>query len=369
MANSRKARITIPDVAKAAGVSTAAAGRALGDYGYVSEEVRTKVLEAASELGYRANHVARSLITGSTRTIGVVGADIDNPFFAGAMRGVGDVARHHGFGALLTNSDEDVQVEQEAIQLLQQHQVDGIIIAVSNVRESQHLKEVIAAGTPVVLLDRAVADLDADSVTIDNVAAARRAVTYLLEQGHVRIAVVAELRNPTETRWNELLVPGHDVDPHILNPSGSRLLGYLEAHWEHGIEVDERLVRRTGEYTRDSARRVTTEALALPAPPTAIFTVDNLMSSGAYQALKEERVAVPEDVSLVAFDDLDWMSYVSPTITAVEQPTYRMGSEAARLLLERIEDPELPPRQRTLETTLVRRESTRELASLSVRDA
>ncbi|GAB3186531.1 LacI family DNA-binding transcriptional regulator [Nesterenkonia suensis] len=354
-----QSRVTINDVAAEAGVSRAAAARALGGYGNVSPRNRTKVQEAARKLGYRTNQVARSLTTGRTRTIGVVGADIENPFFARAMRGIGDVAREHGFGAILMNTDEDIRLEREAVHLLQQHQVEGIIIAVTNNRDVEHLADAVISGTPVVLLDRVIDGLAASAVMIDNVATAREAVGHLLDSGHRRIGIVAELGNPFEAQWEQTILGEPTVDANMLNPSGARLLGYLEAHLRRGVAIDPRLVLRTGAYSGSAARRMTVAALQAQEPPTAIFAVDNLMSTGAYEGIREAGASIPEEVSFLAFDDLDWMSYVSPAISTVRQPIHEMGAEAARLLLARLEDPALSTQRRILSTELVIRESTR----------
>ena len=165
--NKKNNRITVKDVARMAGVSTAAAGRALGGYGYVSEELREKIMRAAEELGYVANQVARAMITGKSQTIGVVGADISNPFFAEALRGISDIARRHEFGVLITSSDEDVPREQEAVRILLEKQVDGLIVSPADINNCHHLDQAIAQGIPVVLLDRKLPTLAADAVLID----------------------------------------------------------------------------------------------------------------------------------------------------------------------------------------------------------
>ena len=133
-------RVTIPDVAREAGVSPATVGRALGGYGYVRDEIRERIRQTAEDLGYRPNGLARSMITGRTNSIGVVCADIANPFFASATRGISDMARKEGFGIILTNSDEDIELEREAVRLLLEKQVDGIIASPANSADSAHLR-------------------------------------------------------------------------------------------------------------------------------------------------------------------------------------------------------------------------------------
>ncbi|MBK1842945.1 LacI family DNA-binding transcriptional regulator [Azospirillum sp. YIM B02556] len=356
--NTERRRATIADVAKEAGVSAATAGRALGDYGYVREEIRERVRKAAEALGYRPNSLARSMITGRTNTIGVVGADIANPFFASAMRGIGDVARRDGFGTILTNSDEDVALEREAVGLLLQKQVDGIIVSPASPVDADHLIDAVQGGTPVVLLDRDVAGLAADAVLTDSVGASRTAVGHLLALGHRRIAIIAELRTALDKEWPNWIGAAAAPDVRMLMPSGARLLGYIQAHEAAGVPVDPRLIRGTGSYDPATAREQTLATLRLDPPPSAIFTVDNVMTHGAYQACRSLGIRIPEDLSFVAYDDMEWMTFVEPNITALSQPVYEMGKAAAELLIRRLRSPGIEPSRCLLDTTLIVRGST-----------
>ena len=185
MTEKRTKNVTIIEVAQLAGVSTATAGRVLGGYGYSSEPIREKVREAAEKLGYRPNLLARGLITGKTQTIGVVAGDMESPFYASVLRGIADVARSRGFGIVVTNSDEILQREREAVQLLTEKQVDGMIVTPSDLQTAQHLREIVAAGCPIVQIDRLVHGLEADAVTVDNVQGARRASSMSLPRAIV----------------------------------------------------------------------------------------------------------------------------------------------------------------------------------------
>lgn len=327
-------------MARAAGVSTSTAARALGGYGYVSANVHERVQEAATKLGYRTNQVAKSMVTGRTNTIGVVGADIENPYFAGSMRGIGDMARATKYGAILTNSDEDVAIERDAVQILVDRGVDGLIVAPADVADCSHLVSAMDRGVPVTLLDRSFPGTEMDAVIIDNVKAAHEAVTHLIELGHRRIGIVTELRREAEAYDMEKMSPRQDIDPLTLNPSASRLLGYLRAHWDAGLPVDPALLGRTMAYTKARATSATIDLLKSENAPTAIFSVDNLMTIGALEGVRQFGVRMPDELSLVAFDDLDWMTLVNPSITAVRQPVYEMGMNAAQVLFSRIDDPD-----------------------------
>ena len=210
---------TLIEVARQAGVSSATAGRVLGDYGYSSPEVQEKVRAAAAMLGYRPNRLAKGLITGKTQTIGVVVGDIESPFYASVLRGIGDVARRSGFGVIVTNSDENAGLEREAVQLLLEKQVDGLIVSSTCVDEPDHLRKAISGNCPVVQFDRVAMDLETDTVVLDNVSVTRAGVTKLIEAGHRRIGVLAELgpgmdkdlasfvaqANPSDARSSALL--------------------------------------------------------------------------------------------------------------------------------------------------------------------
>ncbi|WP_431874923.1 LacI family DNA-binding transcriptional regulator [Amycolatopsis sacchari] len=341
------------DVARAAGVSTATAGRALGGYGQVSERTRERVLAAAAELGYRPNGLARSMITGSTHTIGVVVADVANPFFATALSGITDVAQPAGFEVLLANTGGALAAEQRAVSVMSEKRVDGMIVAAAQPGEGTHLKHAMEAGVPVVLIDRQVSGVpEADSITIDNEHAAAEAVAHLLELGHRRIGVITEagdqlarLRAGTRRRG--------------LFPSAVRLRGYVRALDAAGVEVDEALVA-PARYERGSAYDALLSLLDLADPPTAVLCTDNVLASGAYRAAQDRGLRMPEELSLIGFDDEPWTTLVRPELTIVEQPTYDLGARAGRQLLDHIEGERAgrAPQHIQLKAKLVAREST-----------
>lgn len=342
MSEKRHDKVTIAEVAKRAGVSTATAGRVLGGYGYSRQEIKDKVRRAAEELGYRPNLLARSLITGKTKTIGVVAGDIQSPFYASILRGVADVARAAGFGILLTNSDEKIERELEAVQLLREKQVDGLIIAPSDLSGSPHLRAAVRDGCPVVLIDRQVKDLAVDVVSVDNRAASRECISRLIEVGHRRIGLVAELEH-----WEHDGIPAFleaiqagSIDPSGLFPSWQRLYGYVEALRDAHLPIDPELIGRVGIYSAEGARKETLRLLQHEDRPTALFTADGLMSAAAMDIITSLDLQIPHDLSLICFDDLDWMSFIKPGIAAVVQPLTEMGETAARLVLSRIEGEE-----------------------------
>jgi LacI family transcriptional regulator len=354
-----RGRVSIIDVAREAGVSTATAGRALGGYGYVSEASADRIRSVAEALGYRPNRLARGLITGKTQTIGVVASDIASPFYASAIRGVADAVQARGFGVLVTNSDERLPLEREAVRLLLEKQVDGLIVAPCDLNSPQHLIEAAASGCPVVQIDRVARGLQADSVTVDNVGGARACVRHLIEAGHRRIGFVAELLTEDPVGVEELIRRCATLSPgeHGVLPSFLRLSGYLLACRDAGVALDASLVRRLGVYSNAAAKAAVLGLMSSPRPPTALFTSDGAMSTGAMEAIGALGLAIPGDLSLVCFDDLDWMQFYNSGVTAANQPARELGGLAADLLLRRIEGDREPNQHIVLPVQLAVRRS------------
>lgn len=356
----KKSNATIADVARLAGVSTATAGRVLGSYGYAKEETREQVMQAAGKLGYRTNALARSLITGKTRTIGVVAGDIQNPFYASILRGIADVVESHDFGLLIVNSDENLDKEIRAVNLLMEKQVDGLIVSPCDTRNARHLRDLQASGLPLVLLDRSVAGLEVDRVAIDNIAAAERAVSTLIAANHTRIGLVGELLEEHEGGLDAFIqrgLAGEVLSTDTLYPSWQRLLGYLRAHRQAGLAVDNSLIRRVGAYSAGAAQAVAGTLIGQPDRPTAVFATDGTMSEGVIKAVSAAGLAVPDELSLVCFDDLEWMDFLSPGISTMAQPRLAMGESAATMLMERIEGSSTPARAVVMRADFIKRGS------------
>ena len=328
--------LTITDIARAAGVSQATAARALGGYGSVSAKSREQVLAAARSLGYHRNELAAALVAGSTRTIGLVVGDIENPFFASVVRGLTDVVEVEGHTVLLANSDEDVERESHAVDALRSRQVDGLVVATAATSDLDHLDQAAASGRPVILIDRPMPDSDFDTVTVGNERGAAGAVDHLIGHGHTRIGIVTD-------------------DPAIAS-SAERLLGYRLAHATAGLDPDPEL-SVPGGPGQEAGRRAAAALLALPEPPTALFTTSNLATYGALAAIRERGLRLPAELALVGFDDFPLAGVIDPPITVVSQPVDEIGREAGRLLLGRLAGDDAPPHRVELETSLVIRRS------------
>lgn len=343
---------TIPEVAKLAGVSRATAGRVLGGYGAASPQARQLVLDAAETLGYEANGLARSMVTGRTNTVGLVIADISNPFFSGLTRSFCDVCRREGFDVVITNTDEDAERERDAFRVLRERRVDGIAITPAKPNDLSHVRAARRQGVPVVLVDRGSSRLAVDSVVIDNFAAARDAVRYLTERGHQRIAIFAV--NPG--------FADNDLARQRVNPKyGSyedRIVGYAAALAEAGLDVrHEYLCRGTDpSTTQDHIDRL----FALPLPPTAILVGDGAVTVWVLERLQALRIRCPDDVSVIGFDDVDWAKVVSPRLTVVAQPLAELGELSATALIDRVRGATSRARHHVLTTRLIERDSVRE---------
>jgi LacI family transcriptional regulator len=346
----RRKAPTLVDVARQAGVARATAARVLGDYGSVRPDLRARVLEAAAALRYRPNRLARSMASGASRTLGAVIAG--NPYFAIAVRGISDEARAAGFEVVLVNSDEDLAEERAAVQVLVEKQVDGLIVAPAPDGATEHLLRIRDTGTALVLLDRNLPQLGCDAVIIDGMRAGAAATASLIALGHERIAIVTDV--PTARAVADPAVAALEVGQR--GTAAMRLVGFLTALREAGLPLHPDLVRQAAP-TVEGARETTLSLLDAAVRPTAIFTTDNVMTLGAFEAVQERGIAIPQEVSLLGFDDLEWTRIVRPPLTVVAQPVYEMGVTAARLLLARIAGDERPAQTVVLPTQLVQRES------------
>lgn len=338
MAPARK-RPTMADVARAAGVSKATVSRVLsGIEGSCTAETAAHVRETAERLGYVINSLAASLRNRKTRTIGLVIADVSNPFFGALTSGVEASLADAGHSIILANSGNMEAREQSLVQILVEKQVDGIILAPSG-SASDHVLAAHEQGVPVVLVDSSIPGLAVDCIGIDNHKAGRDATAHLVAQGHRRIAIV--------------------TGPLAASFDRERLEGHRAALAEAGIPFDEQLVLSADLHVAGGEQAMARLA-ALPDRPTGLFVLNNMMTLGVLVGLQKAGLRVPADLSLVAFDDQDWYSITVPPITAIANPAYEIGRRAGTLILQRARKagPELPVQDIRLDATLVERAST-----------
>lgn len=344
----RTRSVTVADVALAANVSKATAARVLGGYGTVSGKVHEDVMAAAKALDYRPNELARSMTTGKSGIIGVVVGDIENPFFSLAVRGISDAARAAGFNVILANSSEQIEAEKAAVRLLIGKRVDGLIVTPSESRDVSHLRDIQHSGRPLALLDRALPDLDVDTVTVDDRDVAMRATRILADAGHRKIAYVTAVD-----------AEGHEyrnLDQIYTSSVRERIEGFLTACRETGIEQPERYVK-LGAMSPEETRKLATALLAGPDRPTAILASDSLIALEIFKVIRELGLRVPDDISLITFHDADWTSVTSPPITVVDQPVYALGKSVAELLIRRLKGDIRQPERIVLATSIIERGS------------
>ena len=324
------------DVAEHARVSVTTVSHVVNETRPVSDGLRERVLAAIEELDYQPNVLARSLRRGKTHTIGMIVPDSANPFFAEVARGIEDTSFENSHSLILCNSDGDLEKELLYTDVLVEKQVDGILFVAAGV-STEHINALQARRIPVVLVDRDIPDVAVDSVLTDNARGGWLATHHLIELGHRRIGCIA--------------------GPSDLTPSADRVTGYSQALAERDMSVDQALVAK-GDFQYESGYQAARQLLAMDDPPTAVFACNDLMAVGVIAAAVEMGFQVPADLSVVGFDDVRLASFANPPLTTIVQPKHDMGVIAAKMLLERMRDLDMPPRRKTFDTRLLVRRST-----------
>ena len=304
---------SIKDVAQAAGVSTATVSRVLANKSRVHAETRKRVSEAIERLNYRPNLIARSLRAQKTAKIGLVVSDIRNPFFTAICRAVEDAAYEQGYSVLLCNTDENPEKEELYLNLLHDENVAGIIFSPTK-KFGASLKS-YKSTIPFVAIDRYVENKDMDMVLLDNVAAAYELTLHLIKNGYRSFAGLfgnASTTAPERRRGFQMALGDNHLSPVAES--------IVEPRIKQGYEV-------------------TMSWLAQNQKPDAIFTSNSLLTAGVFQAIRDSKLNVPNDVALVGFDETTWGALVDPPITIIAQPTEEIGRTAIELLFQRITEP------------------------------
>jgi len=332
------------DVARRANVSKSTVSRVINGRtdGIVSVETAARVRKAIDDLGYVVNGVAASLKNHDTRTVGLVLADIGNPFFALVAAGVAGVLQPAGYRLMVTNTGNDAAEAARYDGVLMQQQVDAMIVSPSG-GANPALSEAVRRGTRVVLIDSTLPDLPLDAVVVDNFDGAYRGTRHLIDAGHRDIAAV--------------------TGPLAISSDADRASGYRAALAQAGIPLNPRFVL-AGNLEAGGGLECTRQLLALRRPPSALLVMNNLMTLGALRAIAEAGLRLPDDISLVGFDDMEWYPLVTPPITAIREPDYEIGVAAGKQLLRRMSgNPPRRPVVQSLPTELLVRGSTAPLAA------
>ena len=308
---------TIRDVAARAEVSVATVSHVINGTRKVAPETAKRVRQTMKELAYRPNAVAQSLRTRKTHAIGAVVSDITNPFFATLVRGAEDAAIEAGYSLIVCNSDESPEKEDRYIRLLQRRQMDGLLISPVGNGSGLSVQELPQEQMPFVFVDRRAGGIEADAVLSDNSGGAYQATCHLIGQGHHRIGLILGINGATTTE--------------------ERHRGYQQALTEAKILVSKDLIV-CGGYRVEGGRKATRTLLAFRDPPTAIFSTNNLMTVGVLQELSYQKVAIPQEMAVVGFDDLTWAELFQPPLTVVIQNPYEIGKMAVKILLPRLDE-------------------------------
>jgi len=322
----------IKDVAKIAGVSTATVSRVLAGQARVSEKTRQKVLDAIEQLNYRPNLIARSLRVRKSAKIGLLVSDIRNPFFTAIGRAVEDSAYEQGYSVLMCNTDENPEKEELYLNLLHDENVAGIIF--SPTQQFSARMSTFNSNIPFVIIDRAVKSSQVDMVLLDNISAAYELTRHLVENGFKRIAGLFGNASTTGRERNKGFKKA--LTENQLVPFADY---FIPPRIKQGYETTLALLEQADR-------------------PDAVFTSNSLLTAGVFQAIRDRKMKVPEDVALVGFDETTWGAMVDPPITLIAQPTEEIGRTATELLFQRIEEPTRSPKTVILKGSLIKRASS-----------
>jgi LacI family transcriptional regulator len=333
-----KTNVTMKDVAELADVSTTTVSHVVNNTRYVSELTREKVEDAMQTLGYRPNYLARSLRSGETKTIGLLVPDASNPYFAEIARQIEDLGYGKGYSVILGNSDNNSYKQANYINTFIAKKVDGVIL-ISTGSKTSELQPLIDNDIPIVLADRDVSRPCADVVLLDNVRAAYEATRYLIELGHECIACITGQKD--------------------LFASTQRVKGYKKALTEFNIPIRDNLIEM-GDFRFEGGELAMQRLLEKSCSPTAVLALNDLMAIGAMKAIMGAGLSVPNDISVIGFDDIQFASAVKPALTTMAQPQKDFSHFTVDTLIQRMAGEIQGEHQRIiLPAKLVVRESTK----------
>lgn len=331
-------KTTIKDVARKAGVDPSTVSRVINNDPKltVKEDTKKRILETIRELGYQPNAIARSLRLNSSGTIGMLIPDITNPLFPAVIKGVENYASEKDLSLILSNTNDLYEKEMKLIRLLLNRRVDGLLLASVHLRDDT-IAEVEKSGVPFVLVNRGNRKDTGPYVVAGNGAGSKMAVRHLIDLGHRRIAHIAGF---------------------LYTDSGiERLEGYRKELNHANVTVDSEYMVEAG-YSEERGYKAMLKLLKLPNPPTAVFAVNDLTAMGAIMASQESGLRVPEDISIVGFDDIWVASRIEPALTTIRVPLYEMGYLAMQILYQLMHNLPVEQKRVTLETSMIVRRST-----------
>jgi LacI family transcriptional regulator len=332
---------TLESIAKELNLSVSTVSRVLNGKSEkyrISKKTIELVLEKAKEFHYQPNQLARSLRLNRSHTIGLIIPDISNPFFAMIAKYIERSARENGYSVIVSDSDENTEIEKSSLQFLASRKIDGLIISPVG-KEAEHLIKLSNKNIPIVLVDRYFRDLKLPFVGSDNFKGSFEATNYLIQNGHSRIAFIQGIKNTTVNQ--------------------DRVNGFIEAFKINNIPLDRRLIVGDS-FGIENGYTETRLLITLEKRPTALFAASNLISLGVLKALYEENLNVPDDISLISFDDLPYSDYLTTPLTTVAQQSKDIGSIAFKLLMDIMESDKATELSKILlKTKLILRKSVK----------
>jgi len=328
---------SIKDVALKANVSTTTVSHVVNSTRFVSDKVRHEVELAIRELNYVPSAVARSLKSNTTKTIGMLIPNCSNPYFAEIVRSVEDHCFGAGYALILCNTDDDPHRQAAYLQVISEKRIDGMII-ISTGEDADLLRLLKGLPIPTVLLDREIKEVNCDLVETAHVQGAWMATEHLIGLGHRRIACLA---GPTN-----------------LNSSAQRIEGWRAALAKNSLTAEASHLLWQSDFSSQGGFTTMQAILQAPEVPTAVFVCNDLMCIGALSAAHQAGVRVPQDISLIGFDDIELARFASPALSTIAQPKHRIGVAAVDMVLERIQGGRVQARQVILQPELIVRNST-----------
>jgi LacI family transcriptional regulator len=305
---------TMKDIAKKAGVSITTVSAVIHKTRPVSEQITQRVLAVMKEYDYQPSTLASGLKKGYTNLIGLVITDIVHPFYTLLTRSIEDTANSYSHSIILCNSDENIEKERYYVQVLRQLQIAGIIVVPTYAYDYSHLEGLIKHNIPLVLIDRTAGKMPVDVVLSDNVQGGYKATEYLISLGHTRIGVVS---------FSDKIISGSE-----------RIQGYIEALKKYGLSIDKNLIRIAEGYSEEDGYNNALKLLKSKNKPTALFATSSLITLGTLMAIKDLGLSIPEDISLLGYDDVAWAKIGVP-LTVIDQHNYQIGVVATKLLFKR----------------------------------
>jgi len=328
-------KATIYDIAREAGVSIATVSQVINGKGKISEKRRAEIMEIMERLHYQPSAIAAALTGKQTYTLGLLVPDISNPYFAELARAVEDRSRQLGYSVVICSTDNKDERVERYLNLLQQKRVDGMMIG-TGIDNAEILSPLLQQSIPVALIARHMPSLSVHTVTIDDILGGALAADHLLELGHTRVAVLSE--------------------PSKVSSSQERVRGFRETLIKAGLTLEPNQIRESA-ADLSSAKKEALLLLGEKDHPTGLFCCNDIQAIGALQAAKELGLRVPEDVSIIGFDNTILASVTSPPLTTVAQPIEELGHRAVDLLIEELKDEQKEPQKIVLKPELVIRES------------